>query len=388
MEILSFRKEMLRSEQKVLIYGAGNYGEIAFYALKAIGIEVDRFVDRAYAGRKYLGKEVISSSKLCEHTEDVIIIASLNYFRTLAEYAAGQGCSYLYSMIELMKCRLDENVLSEYARDEYNNPHKYRIAVLNAFVEGLIVDHIEVVITEKCSLRCKDCANLIPYFENAKHFDMEEIIVQLSRFLDAVDVLSDLRILGGEPFLHPEIDKLLKYAQNNPKIQLITIDTNSTVVPSQNVMSLLKHPKVVVHMSDYGKVSVRLDKLDRLFSEAEIIHYIHHYDKWNDIGDLNYRSYSDEDVQHIFEKCIMSKCHSFYNGKLYLCPRAGAGERIGAFVNHEGEYIDFTSSNVKTEDYRTQIEKLIHTDHHITACMYCNGSGNYSQKIDAAIQIG
>ena len=42
----TFTKEFYNSEKKLLIYGAGNYGEIALGGLKEIGLTPDYFVDK------------------------------------------------------------------------------------------------------------------------------------------------------------------------------------------------------------------------------------------------------------------------------------------------------------------------------------------------------
>ena len=49
----TFTKEFYNSEKKLLIYGAGNYGEIALGGLKEIGLTPDYFVDKNHAGEPY-----------------------------------------------------------------------------------------------------------------------------------------------------------------------------------------------------------------------------------------------------------------------------------------------------------------------------------------------
>lgn len=97
-------------------------------------------------------------------------------------------------------------------------------------------------------------------------------------------------------------------------------------------------------MSDYGKCSRKIKELDEVLTQNKINHYIHHYDKWSDLGALESRDYSDENKEKMFGMCFMSKCYTFYRGKLYVCPRAAHGERLGAFHNKENEYIDFNSN--------------------------------------------
>lgn len=70
-------------------------------------------------------------------------------------------------------------MLSEYALDEKNNYRKYFNVVNNNGLDELIMGHCEIVLTERCTLRCKDCANLIQYYKN--HVIL--IVIQLYKAL-------------------------------------------------------------------------------------------------------------------------------------------------------------------------------------------------------------
>ena len=70
---------------------------------------------------------------------------------------------------------------------------------------------LEVFITERCTLRCRDCSHLIPEYKAPKNYEMKEIINVLENVLKVVDKISDLIILGGEPVLHMELYKLIEW---------------------------------------------------------------------------------------------------------------------------------------------------------------------------------
>ena len=72
--------EKYDGKRKIIIYGAGNYGEIAYEALGTFGIGVYAFADMGLAGKKFKGVDCISPGRLAEHKGDIIILATLNYF--------------------------------------------------------------------------------------------------------------------------------------------------------------------------------------------------------------------------------------------------------------------------------------------------------------------
>ncbi len=381
----SFNKEIDIKNRKILIYGAGNYGAIAKLALETIGIKVDFFVDRDFEKKTYLGIECIAPDALCKHIDDIVIIASLNYFYDILAYCQSIGMNHIYDMEDLMHVPVNENVLSEYARDEKNNPEKYHNVVEENFKDKIIINHIEIVITERCTLCCKDCANLMQYYSHPDNLDIDNCIETFNRLLSCVDNVLELRILGGEPFIVRDINRLLDCYAKNSKIKRITIYTNSTIVPNKEVVRSLKHEKISVHMSNYGDVSKKLNMLDDLFNEQGIKHYIHDYELWNDIGDVSYRNYSRNVVEKIYSSCVMANCLTFYRGKLYRCPRAAHGEQLGFFNNNAGEIVDFQTFE-GTKEKREEVANFLTKDEPINACNYCNGSSINSRKIAPAIQ--
>ena len=386
MTINSFNKSIVKKNQKIVIYGSGVYGEIALRTVETLGLNVEAFVDRASGGKTYLGKQVIYPEQLVDYENDIIIIASLNYFYDMVANLQEMGMANYYDMIELLSVDVKEGLLSEYALDEKGNPEKY-INVVRGGMEGVIVGHCEVVVTERCSLRCKDCANLMQYYMQPENLDVDEIINTFDRFLSVVDTLLELRILGGEPFVCQELDKILERYVKEDKIKKITIYTNSTIVPSDKILNSMKNSKVSVHMSDYGVNSRKIVSLENALIDNSIRYYIHRYEKWHDLGDLSNRNYSSEVMKQVYQTCVMGKCYTFYRGKLYLCPRAAHGERLGYFENDSEEYIDFSDGKISKDVLRERVVNLINNIEAINACNYCNGSNTRSKEVVAAVQM-
>jgi organic radical activating enzyme len=137
------------------------------------------------------------------------------------------------------------------------------------------------------------------YYQHPENLDVDDMIDKFGRFLESIDMLLELRILGGEPFICRDLDKVIHAFLDHDKVKRITIYTNSTIIPSDTVLDALKNPKVSVHMSNYGMVSRNVEKLDKIFTENGINHYIHVYDQWSNLGGLDKRNYCAERLNAI-----------------------------------------------------------------------------------------
>lgn len=373
------------SKEKIIIYGAGRYGELALRGLQAMGVEPFAFVDQVFAKKRYLGVPVLSPGELSNYSDAMVLIASYNYFYEMLAFLQSIGHEKIYDILALIKLDYDTSVLSEYALDEKNNYAKYQGVIDYADSDGLVITHCELVITECCTLKCRDCANLMQYYKCPENLNIDEIIMDFNKFLDSIDMLLELRLLGGEPFICKKLDEIINTFVDNEKIKRITIYTNSTLIPSDKVLNAMINSKVSVHMSDYGKVSCKKQQLDNILTQKNINHYIHVYENWYDLGGTEKRNYSEVKLRDLYRNCLMAKCYTFYRGKLYTCPRAAHGEQQGRFHNCKEEFIDF-GKNMDIDTKREEIKRLTKYTEYIMACDYCNGSSVRSKQVEAAVQ--
>ena len=56
----------------------------------------------------------------------------------------------------------------------------------------LFVRSVDLVLTEKCSLKRKDCANLMQYYENPVNIDKQELIEDLEDLMVVADEVNEI----------------------------------------------------------------------------------------------------------------------------------------------------------------------------------------------------
>ena len=108
-QIKSFMPDKIKKGQKIIIYGAGRYGELALRGLQHLSLQPSFFVDRSLAGTMYLGINVIAPKELENYKNDIVLIASYNYFNEMLEILQTTGIKYYYDILELLKIEYDEN---------------------------------------------------------------------------------------------------------------------------------------------------------------------------------------------------------------------------------------------------------------------------------------
>lgn len=95
--------------------------------------------------------------------------------------------------------------------------------------------YASVDITNKCNLNCIHCRNDKSKFIDVEYNKLDGILTEL----EEMEVFF-LSIVGGEPFLYKDIDRLL-IKLNNLNIPKITIVTNGTMINIKQIIKLNPH---------------------------------------------------------------------------------------------------------------------------------------------------
>lgn len=386
-ETKTFKKELYDRQDELIVYGASVHGELAYYALQKLGIVPSYFCDRAIEQDEYFGVKVIRPEDMTYHKEAAIIIASSDYFHEIRRQLKEIGCQNLYDMEYLLDVKLDIESLSARAAYFYNKKQDYKDIVHSSDKdEELNFPRVQFVVTSACSLKCRDCISLMQYYRRPENSDLEKYKEGFSRLLKCVTNIFDFRILGGEPFVHREMYKLIEWFHDEEKIKRISIFTNGTIIPPAPALEQMKREKVYVHISDYRINRDNIRKLVNILEEYGITYYVQPYDFWQDTGNLLKRNYTDQKKTEIFERCYDRECFSYFNGRLYHCPRAAHGINLGVMPDSETEYVDLMDMSVSDEEIKRQL-RFQRDRTFIEACDYCDGADSHRLKIEPAIQI-
>ena len=250
------------------------------------------------------------------------------------------------------------------------------------FCNYLLIDYIELVITTKCTLNCKSCANLMCKYEKTYNVDLKIIKDSIDKLLECCDEIKTFRVLGGEPFCNPQLKEILKYLQS-PKVKNIVIVTNGTIIPrDKDLVKILKNKKISIRISDYDNLSSKKDELIEFCKDNSIIcDHGNLIRIWHEYGDV--KQYNN-DVKKQFFYCN-NNCKSILNGKVYYCPRQAHGIDLGLINDNEKEYINLLENSKETN--KKLLKAYLFRNSPISACNYCKYATTKSNIIPVAEQV-
>ena len=249
--------------------------------------------------------------------------------------------------------------------------------------------YLDVVITECCTLKCRNCSNLMQYYKSPANLDAEEVISSLRRVLKAVRA-GRLKILGGEPFVCQKVlVRALEFLKSEAteRFDEVQIITNGTIVPSEECLRVMKDtPKLKVVFSNYGELSSKLEEFSGICLREGINYDIVEDEFWWDFGDLSPRNEKPSKTQRRFDGCYSRRiCTTLFRGRLYVCPRQAHAVRLGLVPEAKGEDLDVTGAEYDDPvKMRDAVFALVDRKENITACRYCGCDKNI--KIPRAVQ--
>jgi organic radical activating enzyme len=234
----------------------------------------------------------------------------------------------------------------------------------------------DVLVTERCTLACSHCNMFMPHFESPNHRTLDILKSDIDLFFSKVDYVSVFHLVGGEPFLNPNIENIIRHVVSNytSKIDKLIITTNGTILPKQSTLDLLKSSDVILSVSDYTdkleNIKTKVLKVIETFKSQNINHYVRTEIEWYDFGDLRIKKNlpTDELIKH-FDSCT-APFRGLNDGKFYYCHLNTSAVRTNIFPLNDNDYVSLDS--VSSEDLIKF--DLGYTDlGYITFCDNCNG---------------
>lgn len=307
-------------KENIYIYGAGEYGRGLLERLKPVE---DRIVFIDGNKRKqeegYCNRQVISPESLSpELIKNAILIVA----------ASENNTAIIIKKLLIMG--LEEN------KDFF----KYRTFIdiflpvyLYYFANKMYFQDMTILITEKCTLRCKKCAPMYPYLKNPKNRTLEQIKEDLDQLFSQVDYVWNLIFTGGEPFVHPQFCDILKYTidKYREKFCHIQIISNGTIIPNRDVLEFIgEHYKYIyIYISNYApyieneRLKGIFHECVRAFDDYKVKYELGDSGNWVDFGfaenvKKSKRKENEIYLKRFFDDCN-SSCRAFYKGHFIYC---------------------------------------------------------------------
>ena len=135
--------------------------------------------------------------------------------------------------------------------------HRLLLQIRFFFKRKVIFGLFEYMVTTRCTLNCKECNTRIPKFSNETHTKVtsfEEFKKDIDTLLEATDYINMFGFVGGEPMLAKDLPKMIEYVLSKKQIKRVFLATNSTILPSEELLKVMKNKRFAVLLSDYSHV--------------------------------------------------------------------------------------------------------------------------------------
>lgn len=302
--------------ESIYIYGAGKFGErlisliIGQYASE---VSIAAVIDKVKTGT-VLGYEIVKIDSVPKDSAIVIAIYStdtaVEVYRDLYEKGYRNIWRYL-AWRDVKKGGFFEN--------QCLNCTSWKDGVLRS---------VEMHIMDSCNLNCRGCAHFSPIFPK-EYPDFRERINDVLKLKEKIGYLEDFSILGGEPFLNPDIGKYAcEIAAILPDTK-ISIVTNGILIPkaSSEILQMIHDSGVSVIITEYLPTSRMMKAITDKLEEFDVPYMIRN-DKNQFNKPLSLSAHSSHE-----RLCIGNGCITIGNGMIARCPIVMYIDRLNQYFH-------------------------------------------------------
>lgn len=393
--------------KQIAVYGAGRIAQQVVRIMLSLGISVKRVIVSSGTSNPFHlhGIDVYEVNDIDDWLVfDVVLVCTLEkYHSEIKEILEEKGC-YNYRFVSERDAEmLDEIVPACIMHDTFREWYRGMNAdVLQQMCKEkkydylaskdcyrqymglidsgeLVIPRLVVVLGTKCSLRCRDCNNLIPYFKPQYELDTTKIIDSINIILGRCYKILRLELIGGEPFLCSNLKEVLQNIISNRSIEQIEITTNGTIIPNEELKPLLKNENVKIRISNYEPL-VSSNKIEEYLKSNDIRYEIlEGTSEWIDAGGIEKRNRTKSALVENYRRCQGSRyCRTLYENHIFKCARAASLFALGKMSEDDKLCVNdnLTANQVKQfwiEEYSA-------------ACDYCDMGNDELRYVKSAIQ--
>lgn len=362
-----------KTSNPVIIYSLTEESEAIANSCRDHGVNVVAFCDNEIRKSKnlYAGLEVIYTPDLPKRFPEADFLIAHHALDDCGEQLLDMGYKNIYSPI---------NFLKEY--NVNNHTHRTTQSYMKAKVDHSIklnelyfdetktyLRSIDIQITEKCSMNCESCCNLMQYYERAKNTD-EEILRATEILSNNVDYIAEYRIIGGEPLMNKQWAQITNGLAERYPGSIIYIYTNGTICPKDEVLETLKGKNIHFYITDYDELSRNIEKLIESLKKHKLAFYRKSAGNWVDCSQVKKQNRSVPRLKQVFKECCAKRLYSLLNGKLYTCPFLANAANLKSIPDNKADYVDLFSDD---KNLKNKIKRLVKMENFFPGCDFCSG---------------
>ena len=210
---------------------------------------------------------------------------------------------------------------------------------------------LEYNINDSCNLKCAGCATFSPLVKRGVYKSLNKIKDDFKRIYELTEngkKIRIIRIIGGEPLLHPDLNEALIYISTlfcNSEIHMFT---NGILIPKMNLefFEVLRKYITLLYVSVYPS-NIDYNKILQILDKNEIL-YIRSQSYQEGVRSFFYQYLKEdytEDYKSVYENCRHNNLYFLKDNKIYTCTQ------IAYFNYFDEEFKGEHTLKVTEEDY-------------------------------------
>ena len=390
----------------IVIFGSSYIGKLVHQFCIQNNISVACFSENNThkTGKKVFDTEIRSTKDVISDYPKAFFIIAVTDIQDIVNQLQSLGYNEWCAAGELLQDFVWNAQANEFVDDIggkdiiASNPSNYGNYILSTCIrshhnflgtDNLYIRSMDVVITEKCSLKCKDCANLMQYYIKPVNIETSKVVESTKLLAEVCDEINEIRIIGGEPFMNKDWFNIFEKFKNINNINYIVIYTNGTIVPKTEQLDCLKGDNIFVNITDYGSLSKNSNKLVETLDKNGINYYYYAAKGWTACGSIKKLNRTPEKEKDVFARCCAKNLTTFIGGKIFRCPFAANLDRLITVPDVESDSVDLLEiKDVALERtiFRDKVKHYLYEIDTLKSCDYCAGRFLTDIEIEPGIQ--
>lgn len=207
-----------------------------------------------------------------------------------------------------------------------------------------VLPYVEYHVSDLCNLNCKGCGHFSNISCTTQFPDIDNFNKALAGCSQKFEDITTFRLMGGEPFVNPDLDLYIRAVRKFFPYSSVWIVTNGLLLPyvSEKILEAIRECGASVEITQYP---VTRDILDILLETTKKWHIKTWIGK--PVTKFFKQISSDENEYYniAWKKCVSKTCHFLRNGRLYPCPM------ILGFENREFLGLNISEHTVNSNSF-------------------------------------
>ncbi len=245
------------------------------------------------------------------------------------------------------------------------------------------INNVAYPVVDHCNLNCRGCCRFCNQSQKKNFADIKVFEKDLRRFKELVEDIEMFRLFGGEPLLHPELDKFIYIAREIYPNSEIDIVTNGLLIDKmpEHLIEAIKSCYVKLEISVYKPTEEKMPAIMSILEKYKLGHTLNYVDKfWK-----RFNMSGDSDPNEMWRSCSWKKCNGLRNGKFMMCPLPIVIKEFNRLFdynyNFDNEVIDIYDETLTFDD----INNFINRPHNY--CAYCGQPDFIEWSVGGKIKI-